>query len=86
MMGHCQNMSHSRRRSRGRGWGDGKSSKTALKKKTIGDYQFYVRTSRQAANYVGTAEFIINHIKMSFYYGNDIAKTLMTLVKAEMDN
>eukprot|EP00957_Ditylum_brightwellii_P192926 14689664-Ditylum_brightwellii.AAC.1 len=51
----------------------------------INDYQLYVGTSRQAANYEGTAEFIVNHIKMSFDCGNDIAKNLTTHIKAETD-
>eukprot|EP00957_Ditylum_brightwellii_P142339 10844040-Ditylum_brightwellii.AAC.1 len=79
-------MSHSRRSSRGRGWGDGKSTKTAPKKKTIDDYQFYIGTSWQATNYIETAEFIINHIKMSSNCGNDTAKTLTTPIKTETDN
>eukprot|EP00957_Ditylum_brightwellii_P075620 5747268-Ditylum_brightwellii.AAC.1 len=52
----------------------------------IDDYQFYVGTSRQAATYKGTAELIINNIKMSFNRGNDNAKTLTTLIKAETDD
>ena len=82
MTGRRQNSSRSGRSGRGRGWRDGKSMKTAPKKKTIDDYQFYIGTCRQAADYEGTAEFIINHIKKSFDHGNDIAETLTTLVKA----
>jgi hypothetical protein len=86
MTGRRQNSSRSGRSGRGRGRGDGKSTKTAPKKKTIDDYQFYVGTSRQAADDEGTAEFIINHIKKSCDRGIDIAETLTTLVKAEIDD
>ena len=86
MTGRRQNMSRSGRSGRGKGHGDGRFKKTLPKKKTIENYQFYVGTSRQAADYESTAEFLINHIKMSFDQGNDIAETLTTMVKMETDN
>ena len=48
-------------------------------KKGINDYQFYIRTNKQAAEYEIAAEFIINFIKRTFDRGNNIAETLRTL-------
>ena len=61
----------------GRG-GRGRGSGTSInrKKKTIEDYFFYVGSSKQASDYEITAEFVINHIKMTFDRGNDIAESL----------
>ena len=49
------------------------------KKKTIEDYYFYVGSSRQASDFEITSEYIINHIKMTFERGNDIAESLNLL-------
>ena len=86
MTGRRQNMSRSGRSGRGKGHGDGRFKKTLPKKKTIENYQFYVGTSRQAADYESTAEFLINHIKMSFDQGNDIAENLTTMVEIRIDD
>ena len=48
-------------------------------KKGINDYQFYISTNKQAAEYEIAAEFIINFIKRTFDRGNDIAEILRTL-------
>ena len=56
-----------------------KSNKGNKPKKEIKDYQFYIRTSKQVAEYKIAAEFIINYIKRTFEMGNDIAETLRTL-------
>ena len=86
MTGRCQNMSRNGRSGRGRGQGDGRFKKTIPKRRTIEHYQFYVGTSRQAADYKATAEFLINHIKMNFDQGNDIAETLTNMVKIKTDD
>ena len=49
------------------------------KKKTIEDYYFYVGSSRQASDFEITSEYIINHIKMTFERGNDVAESLNLL-------
>lgn len=67
--------SPNRRGGRGGRGGRGRGSGTSInrKKKTIEDYFFYVGSSKQASDYEITAEFVINHIKMTFDRGNDIA-------------
>ena len=62
------------------------SSKNPMKKKTLDDYLFYVGTSKQAADYENTAEFIINHVKRTFDRGNDIAEMLRNCIKPNTDN
>ena len=86
MAGRRQSMSCSGKSGRGKGRGEGRFKKTVLKKRTIEEYQFYVGTSRQAADYESTAEFLINYIKMSFNQGNDIAETLTTMIKINTDD
>ena len=51
------------------------------KKKNIEDYVFYLGTSKQASDYETSAKYILNHIKMTFERGNDIAESLLTLTK-----
>ena len=48
-------------------------------KRGINNYQFYIGTNKQAAEYEIAAVFIINFIKRTFDRGNDIAETLRTL-------
>ena len=56
-----------------------KADKGNKPKKEIKDYQFYIRTNKQVAEYKIVAEFIINYIKRTFEMGNDIAETLRAL-------
>ena len=51
------------------------------KKKNIEDYVFYLGTSKQASDYETSAKYILNHIKMTFERGNNIAESLRTLTK-----
>ena len=53
--------------------------KTIKPKEGINDYQFYIRTDSQAAEYEIAAEFIINFIKRTFDRRNEIAERLRTL-------
>ena len=48
-------------------------------KKGINDYQFYIGTNKQVAEYEIVAEFIIYFIKRTFDRGNDSVETLQTL-------
>jgi hypothetical protein len=69
----------------GQGRGRGSSTPSTTTKKTVEDYFFYVGSSKQASDYEITAEFVVNHIKITFDRGNDIAEALRTLVKANTD-
>ena len=51
------------------------------KKKNIEDYVFFLGTSKQAFDYKTSAKYILNHIKMTYERGNDIAESLQTLTK-----
>jgi hypothetical protein len=48
-------------------------------KKELKDFNYCLGTSRQATEYKMTTEFIKNHIKKEFDYGNDIATALDNL-------
>ena len=48
-------------------------------KKDLKGFNYYLGTSQQATEYEMTTEFIKNHIKKEFDYGNDIATALDNL-------
>ena len=48
-------------------------------KKGINDYQFYIGTNKEAAEYEIAGEFIIDFVIRTFDRGNDIAETLRIL-------
>ena len=61
----------------GRGRGKGSSSgESKPRQKTLADYQFYIGSAKQASDYVNTAKFIINHIRMTYQHGDDVATAL----------
>ena len=45
-------------------------------KKTLSDYIYYLGSAKQAANYEVTTDYLLNHIKKTFVFGNDIASAL----------
>jgi len=55
-------------------------------KKDLKDFNYYLGTSRQATEYEITTEFIKNHIKKEFDYGNDIATALDNLQEFRIIN
>jgi hypothetical protein len=69
---------------RSHGAGRGKPYKKENVKKTLNDYTFYVGSVKQASDYETTAEFIINHIRKTFDYGNDIGAALEELVPQDL--
>ena len=48
-------------------------------KKSLSDYVYYLGSAKQAADYETTTEFLINHIKKTFNFGNDIGTALEEL-------
>ena len=52
-------------------------------KKSIEDSIFYIGNNKQATDFDTNFEFIVNYIKKTYVYGNDIAETLRTQVKKE---
>ena len=48
-------------------------------KKSVNDYNYYLGSSKQASDYETTTEYLINHIKKVFDYGNDIGTALELL-------
>ena len=48
-------------------------------KKSLSDYIYYLGSAKQAADYETTTDYIINHIKKTFTFGNDIAVSLKEL-------
>jgi hypothetical protein len=49
------------------------------KKKSIDNYYFYIESTKQASNYKIMAEFVVNHVKSTFDWGNKISKLLQNL-------
>ena len=49
------------------------------RKKESKDYLYYTGSNHQASDFETTTEFIINHVKGEFKYGNDIAESLREL-------
>ena len=49
------------------------------KKKTLTDYTFYLGSAKQASDYEITVEYVINHIKKTYEFGNDIGTALKKL-------
>jgi hypothetical protein len=54
-------------------------------KKNLTDYNYYLGSATQAADYETTTEFIINYIKKTFDYGNDIGTALRDLTPVDHD-
>ena len=62
------------------------SRKYVKPKKGVNDHLFQIGTNKQASEYDTTAEFLLNFIKRTFEYGNDIAETLRTLKTQKTEN
>eukprot|EP00957_Ditylum_brightwellii_P122356 9331357-Ditylum_brightwellii.AAC.1 len=50
-------------------------------KKSLEDHVFFVGTATQEFDYQATVNFCINHIKLNFERGNDVAESLCTIMK-----
>jgi hypothetical protein len=57
----------------------GRNNNTKPTKKTLADSIYYLGSAKQAADYEVTTDFLINHIKKTFNFGNDIATALEEL-------
>ena len=67
---------------RGRGSGgrnSGKSTIPTKAKKLISDYVFYTGSAKQATDFDSNREYIINHIRKTYNYGDDIGTALEEL-------
>ena len=66
--------------SRGRGRSGRHDSNTSqskgLIKKNLQDYQYYLGSAKQASDYEAPTSYLINQIKKTYAYGNDIATAL----------
>jgi hypothetical protein len=63
----------------GRSRDSSKNSPAKATKKTLSDNVYYLGSAKQAADYETTTEFLINYIKKTFNFGNDIATALEDL-------
>jgi hypothetical protein len=73
----------------GRGGPDESSQKdktTTKARKTLADHVYYVGSARQASDFSVITDFIINHIRQTFEYGNDIANALDSRVTTDFTN
>ena len=55
-----------------------RKAKTDIKK-GIEDYHYYLGSATQFSDFEVTTEFVVNHIKKTFEYGNDIGSALKEL-------
>jgi hypothetical protein len=68
---------------RGSGRDSSRKSRT-FPKKTLSDYQYYLGSAKQASDYEKTTEFLINYIRKTFTFGNDIGTALEELQPYDM--
>jgi hypothetical protein len=45
-------------------------------KKSVNDYNYYLRSVKQASNHEMTTKYLINYIVKTFKYGNNIGQAL----------
>ncbi len=62
----------------------GKSGKSEAKKSIV-DYNYYLGSAEQALDYETTTEYLINYIKKTYNYGNDIGTSLKNLEAVDTD-
>jgi hypothetical protein len=55
-------------------------------KKSVNDYNYYLRSAKRASNYEMTAKYLINYIVKTFEYGNDIGQVLRELEYPDPDS
>jgi hypothetical protein len=55
-------------------------------KESVNDYNYYLRSAKQASNYETTTKFLINYIVETFEYGNDIGQALRELQYRDPDS
>jgi hypothetical protein len=53
-------------------------------KKSHSDYVYYLGSAKQASDYEKTTEYLINHIRKTFSFGNDIGMALENLEEYDM--
>ena len=54
-------------------------------KRTLSDHIFYTGAVTHASNFVEVKKFLINHIKKSYDYGDDIGEALKKDRKPDFD-
>ena len=54
----------------------GANSTNNPQRKSLADHVFYIGSAKQASDYIVVSQFVINHIKKTFEYGEDIGKAL----------
>jgi hypothetical protein len=83
--GRGRNTSHGQQSS-GRENEQMKTSQLKSSKNTFADNMHYLGSVKQAADYEKTTDFLINHIKKNFDFGNDIGTTLEDLSLFDIAN
>jgi hypothetical protein len=54
-------------------------------RKSLNDYNHYIGSATQASDYETTTEYVINYIKKTFDYGNDIGTELKELTPIDKE-
>jgi hypothetical protein len=55
-------------------------------KKVIQDFTYHTGNAKQASEFEATTDFIINHVKETYEYGDDIATSMKDLTLLSTDN
>jgi hypothetical protein len=85
MTGRGRGRSSGRGKSSGRGNNNGAKGAPKQTKKSLSDYQYYLGSARQAADYEVTTDYLINYIKKTFTCGSDIGTSLSELREFNMN-
>jgi hypothetical protein len=63
----------------------GRTNSHKPSKKTLSENIYYLGSAKQAADYETTTDYLINHIKKTFHFGNDIGTAPEELKDYDMD-
>jgi hypothetical protein len=85
MSGRGRGRGYGRGRSSGRGKGRSSNNKPTITKRGLSDYVYYLGSAKTASDYENTTEYLINHIKKTFEFGNDIGTALEELEPFDMN-
>ena len=79
MSGRGRGRSGGQGRHSGRGRDNNKSTANKAATKSLKDYVYYIGSATQAADYETTTEYLINYIRKTFPFGDDVSTALETL-------
>jgi hypothetical protein len=61
----------------------GGSSYKSQERKSVNDYVYSIGTTKQASDFVVVTKFLLNHIRQTYTFGDDIANALESKTPAD---